>query len=110
MIHPNDSTGDALRRLESEGDDLSRPRDIDFNVVFPNESRAGEFAAHFRKMGYKASIRHAQVREQHPWEVLVVKYMPPSHSGISDFERELEKVARPLDGYNDGWGCFPESG
>ena len=34
MIHPNDADGDALRRLEADGDHLTRPRNIDFAVVF----------------------------------------------------------------------------
>ncbi|HLJ25434.1 MAG TPA: ribonuclease E inhibitor RraB [Candidatus Angelobacter sp.] len=34
MIYPNDSNGDALRRMEAQGDDLTIPRDIDFTVAF----------------------------------------------------------------------------
>ena len=26
MIHPDDDNGDALRRLEADGDDLTQPR------------------------------------------------------------------------------------
>lgn len=108
MSHPNDATGDALRRLEAEGDNLSRARDIEFTIVFPDSSKAEEFAAHFRKMGYRARVRHAKVKEKHPWDVIVVKHMIPSHSGISEFERELQEIAATLGGYNDGWGCFSE--
>ena len=96
MIHPNDASGDALRRLESDGDDLSRARDIDFTVVFPNDFTAEEFAGHFRKTGYKATIRFSQVEKSHPWDVVVVKHMIPSHSGITDVERELQEFADTL--------------
>jgi hypothetical protein len=37
MIYPNDANGDSLRRMEAEGDDLSRPRNINFTVVFSNK-------------------------------------------------------------------------
>lgn len=110
MIHPQDDNGDALRRLEAEGDDLSRARDIDFTVVFPTALTAEEFAESFRKAGYQTTIRFTQVKESHPWDVVVVKNMIPSHAGISDFERELQNLADTMGGYNDGWGCFSEPG
>ena len=34
MIYPSDANGDVLRRLEAQGNDLSKPRNIDFTVVF----------------------------------------------------------------------------
>ena len=110
MIHPNDDDGDALRRLEAEGDDLSRSRDVDFNLVFPDEARAIDFAHRFRRDGYSATVRFENVVETHPWGVLVVKNMIPTHTGITDFERELQDVADGFDGYNDGWGCIAQSG
>jgi hypothetical protein len=33
-IYPNDANGDVLRRMQARGDDLARPRNIDFTVVF----------------------------------------------------------------------------
>jgi Regulator of ribonuclease activity B len=110
MLHPNDDNGDVLRRMEAEGDDLSRPRDIDFNVVFPDETAAEEYARRIRGTGYKATVQLASVVKTHPWEVLVVKNMVPTHSGITDFEQELQELAEQLGGYNDGWGCFSQPG
>jgi|SRR5579875_3955461 len=106
MTHPDDDTGDALRRLEADGDDLSRPRDIDFAVVFPDQTTAESFAEHFRREGYKTVVKFAQVEEAHPWDVTVAKAMVPSHAAITAFENELEEIAKQLGGYNDGWGCF----
>jgi hypothetical protein len=88
---------------------LSRARDIDFNVVFPDDFSAEKFAEYFRKSGYKATVEFAKVKESHPWDVVIVKHMIPSHAGITDFERELQEFAETLGGYNDGWGCFSES-
>ena len=109
MIYPDDENGDVLRRMEANGDNLSRPRDIDFSVVFPNENAAQEFAKHFQNGGYKATVSFAQVKPDHPWDVLVVKQMIPSHSAITEFENELQQIASNLDGYNDGWGCFSQT-
>ena len=110
MNHPNDDNGDALRRLEADGDDLSRARNIDFTVVFPDQFKAEEFADYFRNAGYESTVTAAHVKKTHPWDVVVVKHMIPSHSGITEFKAELQEIAATLGGYNDGWGCFAETG
>jgi hypothetical protein len=66
MIHADDDTGDALRRLEGDGDDLSRPRNIDFTVALPKEDAAQQFAEHFRKQGYAASVRFSETANELP--------------------------------------------
>jgi hypothetical protein len=35
-MFPADANGDALHRLQATGDDLTRTRDVDFTLVFPN--------------------------------------------------------------------------
>ena len=106
MNYPNDDNGDALRRMEAEGDNLARPRNIDFSVVFPDESSAKQFAEHFRREGYTASVDLAQTVKEFPWDVVVVRNMTPSHEEITDFETVLQEVADIHGGHNDGWGCF----
>ena len=110
MNHPNDDTGDALRRLEAGGDDLTRARDIDFTIVFPDELRAQRFAEYFRERGHAVSMKFSQVREGLPFDVRVINHMTPSHKAITDFENELQELATALGGENDGWGCFTEPG
>jgi len=39
--------------MESKGDDLSRPRNVDFTVVFRDENTAQQFANHFRALTYE---------------------------------------------------------
>src|SRR5499425_687900 len=38
MKSPDDANGDALRGMKGQGDDLTRPRNVEFTVVFPNEN------------------------------------------------------------------------
>jgi len=106
MIHPDDDNGDVLRRMETKGDDLSRPRNIDFTVVFPNEDSAERFSEYFRGQGYLVSIEFAKTVKDFPWDVVIVKHMVPSHKEIGDFEDLLQSAAQPLGGYNDGWGSI----
>jgi hypothetical protein len=50
-ICPDDENGDALRNIAAQGDDLTKPRDIDFTVVFAQAGSAEQFAEHFRERG-----------------------------------------------------------
>jgi hypothetical protein len=103
---PDDETGDALRRLQADGDNLALARDLDFAIVFADEGSASKFAEHFAKPGNKVSVSSSNCVEDFPWEVLVVTNMAPSHLGITQFEERLQTVANGLGGRNDGWGCF----
>jgi Regulator of ribonuclease activity B len=106
MIYPDDDNGDVLRRMESHGDDLTRPRDIDFTVVFPDENSAQIFSKRFERLGYKVSMKFAEIAKGLPWDVLVVKHMMPSHQGVGDFEGLLQREGEALGGRNDGLGCI----
>jgi hypothetical protein len=107
-MFPADANGDALQRLQANGDDLTRPRDVDFTVVFPNENAAKLFAQQVSSIGYSVTVEFAETVKECPWDVVVVKHMVPTHQEIGSFEGVLESVANPLGGHNDGWGCFSE--
>jgi len=106
---PNDDNGDVLRRLQRDGDDLSKSRDVDFTVVFSDQASANHFAKHFEKRGYKVSVEESGCVTQLPWDVLVVNHMVPSHDVITDFEEELQAIADGFGGRNDGWGCIAQN-
>ena len=109
MDFPDDVNGDVLRRLQSQGDDLSQPRDIDFIVVFSEERAAQDFAARVRQSGYKAVVERTDTAEELPWDARVIRNMVPTHEAITGFEKELEEIAFPHGGRNDGWGCLSQS-
>ena len=108
MQYPNDPNGDALRRMEAEGDDLTRPRKIEFTVVFPNENAATQFVDHFRALGFAISAERTGTVQDCPWDVIVVRQMVPTHAEIGAFEDSLQRVADNLGGRNDGWGSFSD--
>jgi Regulator of ribonuclease activity B len=108
MIFPEDDNGDVLRRMAAQGKDLTKPRNIDFIVVFAHASSAEQFAGHFRELGYVVSVRETATEENFPWDVIVVKHMVPTHEGSTDFENLLQSVADRWDGRKDGWGCLSE--
>ena len=105
---PADENGQVLRQMAESGDDLSKPRNIDFTVVLPSKAAARKFAAHFTGSGYQARVDETGTVPELPWDVVVVKHMLPAHAGITGFEEELEAAATSLGGRNDGWGCFEQ--
>jgi Regulator of ribonuclease activity B len=109
MDFPDDDNGDVLRRLVAQGDSLTRPRDIDFVVVFADETSAERFGGHFADLGYAVSVHRVEVAEDLLWDVRVVNHMVPSHQAVGDFKSLLESVAGPLGGRNDGWGCIEQT-
>ena len=109
MIFPNAPNGDALRGMAAEGDDLTRARNIDFNVAFADERTAAEFARHFRVLGHDVAVGAAETDQEFPRDVVVVRHMAPSHENATGFLNLLQSVADRLGGHNDGWGCFSAS-
>jgi hypothetical protein len=105
---PDDENGDVMRRMQQNGDDFTKPREIDFSVVFPSEIAAEGFADGFRQSGYKVSVAKWETERELPWDVTVTRYMLPTHAGITEMEETLEIAAVRFGGRNDGWGCFEQ--
>lgn len=103
---PDDENGDVLRRMRDSGDDLSRPRIVDFNIVFPSEGQASQLAEQFKNRGCTVAVSRSEVVPELPWDVTISEYMVPTHARITEFENLLAAAAEPLGGRNDGWGCF----
>lgn len=101
---PQDANGDVLRRMLASGDDLSKPRDIEFVHVMASEASARKMAEAAGKMGYSASVARSDAGAD--WETVCVKHMVPTHSTITATEEALNELAKQFGGYADGWGCF----
>ena len=106
---PDDETGQVLKRMSEDGDDLDRPRPIDFFHVFAEEADAQDFAA-------AASAQPDLVVEGPDfddddgiWEVTATRTLAPQHKAITALEAELAALAARYRGYPDGWGCDPAS-
>lgn len=104
---PDDETGQVLKRMIEDGDDIDRPRAIGFYHVFADESDAQDFAA--------AASSRPDLLVEGPdfddddgiWEVSASRTMPAQHKAITALEAELGDLAARYRGYPDGWGCDP---
>jgi Regulator of ribonuclease activity B len=105
---PADENGDVLCRMQESGDNLSIPRDIDFVVILTNEMAANAFVNSLAVAGYAVKVENSATVPELPWDAVVVRRMIPNHKAIADFESQLDAIAHPLGGRNDGWGCFEQ--
>ncbi len=112
---PDDENGQVLRDMAAEGDDLSIAREIDFSLLFADQHAAEAFCRMFAEEGYDVglgkwesdpNLAPGEDKNIGKWDVRVTRDMVPDHAAITAFEVELQTVATPLGGYNDGWGCF----
>ncbi|GAA3766558.1 ribonuclease E inhibitor RraB [Terriglobus aquaticus] len=103
---PDDENGDVLRRMQAGGDDLQTARAVNFSVVFPTRTAAERFADTFRHSSFTVEVEEWDSQTGHNWDVTITRFMAPSHDAITAFEQELDELAAPLGGRNDGWGCF----
>jgi hypothetical protein len=102
--YPNDSDGDALRRVAADGNDMNAAMVIDFPVVIPAENPAKQFASIASTKGYKV---HFWKHDDDPdWDVICTMEVVPTYANIVRIQRELNEWAEPFRGYCDSWGTF----
>ena len=101
---PGDVNGDVFRRMVSGGDDLSKPRTIDFCHIFPERRQALAFADVVDDRELKVCISYYEQRDV--WQVTVKRHMVPTYQDVTSLELSLAAKAESLGGKADGWGCM----
>lgn len=104
MVH-EDVSSNVLQRMKDGGFDFTSFHPIEFYAIFPDEQRARLAARCFRGESMNAQV---SVREDGGWDLQVSKVMYATHTGIGDFEQDMESVVIPLGGTLDGWGVTQE--
>lgn len=102
---PNDVNGNILRKMLQSGDDFSRSRTVDFCHVFSERRQALAFAEIVDDKELEVCISYNDQAEM--WDVIVKRYMIPTHQDITSFEQLLATKAESLGGKGDGWGYIP---
>ncbi len=106
---PTDSNGNMLWHMALEGDDLNRPREIQFSVIFSSQELALQFGEVLLANNQKLSFCPYLENPEHPWEITAYPEMPASYDNIIGYQMLLENQARKFDGIYDGWYCPPQS-
>lgn len=101
---PDDENGEALRLMMAEGDDLSKPREIEFFFTFRLQEMAESFAKAIGSTSLEAEAEADM--EKGNWVVTVTRFMTPTHADITELARFLARRAMLFGGKSDGWGCM----
>jgi Regulator of ribonuclease activity B len=107
ITFPNDENGDVLRRMQASGDNLEKPRDIDFNFIFEKEDDATGFCIAVRKLGFER-VRLKFWEEEEMRDVQVTIFLMPTYAEITQTELKLDTLSREFCGRADGWGGFAQ--
>jgi len=94
----------VLRRLLEEGDDLSQTRMVDFCHIFLERRQALAFAEIVDDKELRVCISYYEGRAM--WQVIVKRFMIPTHQDVTAFELSLAAQAELVGGTADGWGCM----
>jgi regulator of ribonuclease activity B len=108
LTFPADLNGDVLRKMQDDGDDLTKARDIEYCFLFESERDAKAFASDVARLALRAVV--GPYPAESCWDVIVSKNMLPTHEGITATEQLLGDLASDHDGSSDGWGCLQVDG
>lgn len=101
---PSDENGDVFRRMVRDGDDLTKPRVIDFCHIFTERKQALAFAEEIDDRDLKVCISYYEAQDM--WQVIVKRHMIPTYRDVTSLELSLAAKAESLGGEPDGWGCM----
>ena len=104
MQFPDDDNGRVLKEMMDSGDDLSKPRLIEFQHVFTSKEDALAFIGAVSNETDRFELSWFEAKRS--WNVQVARYMIPTYRGVTSLELALEAEARKHNGQPDGWGCF----
>ena len=92
---PNDETGEALRQLEANGSDLSKPLNIDFFIAVPSKLIGEEIAILVRNLGFNPSVE--QDNETDDWTCYCTIKIVPDYNEIISIPQKLLKNGNIID-------------
>ena len=108
--YPNDSDGDALRRVVAGGSNMSRSMDIDFHIAAWEEVAAQSVAEEAARLGYRTRIsfyeQDSDTGPHPPWTCTCTRTMVPDYDALITVQAELANIAHLFGAYVDGWGTF----
>jgi hypothetical protein len=103
-----DENAAVLRTMMAAGDDLGKPRPMDFNHVFRTRDGAIAFARQVDAEGFTPVVRPYD-KPGFPFDVTVTtQAVIPSCDFITATEQRLADIAAQHEGRADGWGCMEQ--
>lgn len=106
---PHDETGELLRLMREQGDDLELARDIDFYLIFDTKEQATAFANR-ADLGPEFSVSTSRYEKTSKWQVSLTVHMAPVYAELLILEKQVARLGHDHGGLPDGWGCAKGTG
>jgi hypothetical protein len=104
LLFPDDETGELLRLMQEQGDDLSVARDVDFFLIFDSKDEAQSFINQ-ADLGPEFRVSTAHYEKTTKWQATLTANMVPLYAEIVALERQVARLGHEYGGQPDGWGC-----
>jgi hypothetical protein len=107
---PADALGDRLRAWEAEGEDLTVPRLLSFQLFAPDGSGATGAAQLLREGGYRVDVLAPSDEvgaSEVDWEITATLSMVPAYDAIRDTAGALSKLVQVYGGHASGCELLP---
>lgn len=95
-----------LKLLKKRGSNLKKPHAIEYYVYFKTRTSARKARPLLRKKGFHVELLTDSSAKR--WICLSVKEMLPRYEAIQRMKKSLDRFAKTLDGWCDGWGTQVE--
>jgi hypothetical protein len=95
-----------LRLLKKRGSNLGKPHAIEYYVYFPTKTAARKARPQLRKKGFHVELLTDSSAKR--WICLSIREMLPRYEAIQKTKKALNRLAKPLSGWCDGWGTQVE--
>jgi Family of unknown function (DUF695)/Regulator of ribonuclease activity B len=112
FLYPNEETNEymtnekVIRNLTKEGDNLSKPRQVDHWLYFNTEADRNKFISYAVKEKYKVESKKFVKEAKLKYQLQLSKIDIVEIGYISKITIELRKKAKALNGQYDGWETF----
>ncbi|MDY6976668.1 MAG: ribonuclease E inhibitor RraB [Pseudomonadota bacterium] len=101
---PNDSTGSALKRMQDDGTDLTKPILMDFFLAASSKEILCTLNEEVSELGFDSELEFDS--ESNEWTLFCAKTIIPSYVNVVAIEEQLTKIALEYGGYYDGFGSY----
>jgi len=99
---PDEHDLEILETLEEHGEDLSEPREIRVDLLFPTEETSAAAEEELAELGYEV-VGFEAAGEEEQWALRATRELRVDRDNVTGFRHRFEELAARHDGEFDGW-------
>ncbi|HYH90615.1 MAG TPA: ribonuclease E inhibitor RraB [Solirubrobacteraceae bacterium] len=99
---PEEHDLEILETLEEHGADLSEPREVRVDLLFPTEESAQAADEELTELGYEV-VGFESAGEEEPWAIRATRELQVGRENVTGFRHRFEELAARHGGEFDGW-------